>query len=96
MCLDLEFLDRVHGRIDDAAVDVAGRVGRAVDQNLLRTRASAADVEIRLEEVASDIVAAAVAEVGAEGDAGRQGDEGDWVADVEGQILDGSGGDDGA
>ena len=35
--LDLEFLHRIDRRIDYAAIDVGGRIRRAVDQDLLRT-----------------------------------------------------------
>ena len=86
--LNLEFLHGIDRRIDDAAVDVGSRVGRAIEQQFLRTRASAADVEVGLEEVAAQFLAAAVAEVGAERHAGSQTDQRQRVADIQRQTFD--------
>src|ERR1039457_3261693 len=80
--LHFEFLHGVDRRIDDSPVDVAGGVGRAVDEYLLRARSSAGDIEVGLEEVASNVVAASVAEVRSEGAAGGQADESDGVANI--------------
>ena len=86
--LDLELLHRVDRWIDDAAVDVGSGVGAAVEQDLLGAGAAASHVEIRLEEVAADILAAAVAEIRAEDHARREGHQGKWIADVQGEVDD--------
>jgi hypothetical protein len=41
----LELLHRIHRRIDDAAINVGRGVRSAVEQDLLRARASAADMK---------------------------------------------------
>src|SRR5213078_3357643 len=86
--LHLEFLDGVDRRIDDAAVDVRSGVGCAVEQQLLRSGSSAPNVEVGFEEVASEFLTAAVAEIGAERHAGGKADQRQRVAHIERKIFD--------
>ena len=86
--LHLELLHRIHRRIDDAAIHVGGGVGRAVQQEFLRTRPSSSHIEIRLEEVPAQFLPSAIAEVRAERHPRRQAHQRQRVAHVQRQVLD--------